>query len=92
MRVRIELFMALAIAGWFSAPSHAQNPAVELSAQADRAVARFKVIWSQNKAGLDVLRAREVDEKNSLRSMIEKAGLPKLQPCPIEIRQQTSGH
>jgi hypothetical protein len=80
--MRLELFLALAFVGWFSAPCHAQDPGVEISAQADRAVAQFKMTWSKNKATLDALRAREMDENKSLQHLLEMAGLPKNQACP----------
>jgi clan AA aspartic protease (TIGR02281 family) len=82
MRICVGLLMALALVGLFSAPSHAQDPGVEISAQADRAVAQFTMTWSKNKAALDALRAREVEGKKSLQHIIERAGLPKMQPCP----------
>ena len=80
--MRLELFLALALVGWFAAPSLAQDPSVEDSALANRAVAQFKTIWSNNKTLVEALRDRELDEKKSLERLIEKAGLPKMQACP----------
>jgi hypothetical protein len=82
MRIPIELLMALAVFGWFASPCRAQDAGVEVTAQAERAVAQFEAAWSKNKTTLDALRARELDEKKALERILRMASLPKMQACP----------
>jgi hypothetical protein len=82
VRIRIELLIVLAVSGWFASPCRAQDVGVEVTAQADRAVAQFEASWSKNKTTLDALRVRELDEKKALESILRMASLPKMQSCP----------
>lgn len=82
MRIRIELLIVLTVSGWFASPCRAQDVGVEVTAQADRAVAQFEASWSKNKTTLDALRVRELDEKKALESILRMVSLPKMQSCP----------
>jgi hypothetical protein len=55
MRIRIQLLMVLTVFGWCASPCRAQDVGVEVTAQADRAVAQFEASWSKNKTTLDAL-------------------------------------
>jgi hypothetical protein len=82
MRIRIQLLMVLTVFGWCASPCRAQDVGVEVTAQADRAVAQFEASWSKNKTTLDALRVPELDEKKALESILRMASLPKMQSCP----------
>jgi hypothetical protein len=79
--MRIEMLMVLAVVGWFATPSRAQDVGVEITAQAQQAIAQFNTTWSKNKVALDALKTREVAENKSLQHILDRAGLSKMQAC-----------
>jgi hypothetical protein len=81
MRIRIELLIVLAVSAWFASPCRAQDVGVETTAQAERAVARFKTTWSKNKVALEALKVRELDEQKSLQRILELSGHSTMLPC-----------
>jgi hypothetical protein len=74
--LRITFRIALVLLIGPCSQARAQDPGIEISDQANRAVARVEALWAPNKANMELMRKREEQERTYLTQTAQQAQIP----------------